>query len=468
MDIVLSTIIPIYNKEKALRNTLQSIVNNHEIDDNVYECILIDDESTDSCPDICKEFCEKYPYFKYIRIFNDKVFNPSTARNFGLRLCKGKYIHFMDADDELCKTFYKDAIKVLDSSNVDAFLRGNYNLYMVDDKLKMAWFKPTTFKMGMYGPPLWSIVFKDYIKELEFLPVLSEDIIFSWMALNKRNYYDDSSNPNSIKYHKEFREVSQQATTGLKWPANVASILQKHEDYKYEVINGIVRDKYNANSVVTQAHETVTLNYNIFSNNCTSGFVYRDLGLKFQHPFVWSTLLYEDYDKLMDEYETIKFDDFEVVPTKYTEKIPLNEAKNTFTLLIDGGKIKVNYLHHHQDNRFNSVTVRGVDLYYNNMQQYVGDLYQKRVSRMLENGIKEPIFLLVKSGSYTDDEFTKLLYKPTKYKKIVGVTFDYKVDYSKVPYNTYLIPFEEDYMLGARFSNVLVKNFKNLLEVNEQ
>jgi hypothetical protein len=170
----------------------------------------------------------------------------------------------------------------------------------------------------------------------------------------------------------------------------------------------------------------------------------------------------------MDEYETIKFDDFEVVPTKYTEKIPLNEAKNTFTLLIDGGKIKVNYLHHHQDNRFNSVTVRGVDLYYNNMQQYVGDLYQKRVSRMLENGIKEPIFLLVKSGSYTDDEFTKLLYKPTKYKKIVGVTFDYKVDYSKVPYNTYLIPFEEDYMLGARFSNVLVKNFKNLLEVNER
>ena len=88
----LSTIIRVYNDEQYLKDTLQSIVEKHEIDDRLFECILVDDESTDKSPDICKDYCQKYPYFKYIRIFSDGTNNPANALNNGLRYSSGEYI----------------------------------------------------------------------------------------------------------------------------------------------------------------------------------------------------------------------------------------------------------------------------------------------------------------------------------------------------------------------------------------
>lgn len=249
MGILLSTIIPIYNKEKALKNTLQSIVDNHEIDDNVYECILVDDESTDSCPDICKEFCTKYPYFRYIRIFNNGSKTPSNARNMGMDISRGKYIHFMDADDTLCNSFYKKALDVLYLSEVDVFVRG----YFVSDNDKgtvTRKFTPTDFKYGVIGPPLASCIFRNYIKELRFKPLLSQDVMFSCEALINHSYYDDTRNHYSFIYHKEFNQVNKHPLE-IPFPKNVVKALQSNINYPYELRNGEVYKKIDKNKIVT-------------------------------------------------------------------------------------------------------------------------------------------------------------------------------------------------------------------------
>ena len=91
----ISVIIPAYNAEKFLVESLQSVVN-QTIDD--FEIIVIDDGSTDSTLDILKNYEKSYENFNVICQENA---GPAAARNKGLDVAKGEYIYFFDADDVL-------------------------------------------------------------------------------------------------------------------------------------------------------------------------------------------------------------------------------------------------------------------------------------------------------------------------------------------------------------------------------
>ncbi|MBY0755905.1 CDP-glycerol:glycerophosphate glycerophosphotransferase [Clostridium sardiniense] len=90
-----SVIVPVYNVEDYLRETLDSIVN-QTLDD--FEIILIDDGSSDNSPNIIKEYEEKYN--NVISIFQNNS-GPGQARNNGIQIARGKYIVFVDSDDVL-------------------------------------------------------------------------------------------------------------------------------------------------------------------------------------------------------------------------------------------------------------------------------------------------------------------------------------------------------------------------------
>lgn len=94
-NILLSIIIPVYNLENYIEHCLNSLI--EQIAENI-EIIIIDDGSTDKSATICKKYCSKYSYIKYIYQKNTGV---SSARNNGLNLAKGKYIQFVDGDDYL-------------------------------------------------------------------------------------------------------------------------------------------------------------------------------------------------------------------------------------------------------------------------------------------------------------------------------------------------------------------------------
>lgn len=232
--IKLSTIIPIYNKETVLRETLQSVVDNHEINEDEYECILVDDESSDNCPSICKEFCECYPYFKYIRIFNNKTNRPSNARNVGMDICKGEYIHFFDADDLLLKGFYKSSVEILDISKTDAIVRSfvnrNINIY-TNCTL-------SGFKNMIFGPTVWSCIFRSNVaKNYKFKYIIAEDVVYTCEFLLDNAWYDDTENFNSIIHCEDNSEmsISQVSELDIPWPNNVVAIMQENPKYKYKL-----------------------------------------------------------------------------------------------------------------------------------------------------------------------------------------------------------------------------------------
>lgn len=97
MSVVISIIVPVYNVEKYLRQCLNSIL---EQDFQAWECILIDDGSTDISGAICDEYSSQDNRF---RIIHQKNRGVSAARNAGLESACGDWICFVDSDDRLEK-----------------------------------------------------------------------------------------------------------------------------------------------------------------------------------------------------------------------------------------------------------------------------------------------------------------------------------------------------------------------------
>ena len=103
---LISVIIPVYNTEKYLRTCLDSIVN--QTHSNL-QIILIDDGSTDNSGLICDEYAQKDSRIICVHQQNGGV---SKARNEGLKIATGDYIHFPDSDDYLDLDTYEYLLKI--------------------------------------------------------------------------------------------------------------------------------------------------------------------------------------------------------------------------------------------------------------------------------------------------------------------------------------------------------------------
>lgn len=108
-----STIIPIYNSEKYLRECVESILNQTYKD---IECILVDDGSTDNSPSICDEYAEKDSRVKVIHQKNARI---GAARNAGIEIAEGEFITFIDSDDRLELNAYETAVRIITEKKAD-------------------------------------------------------------------------------------------------------------------------------------------------------------------------------------------------------------------------------------------------------------------------------------------------------------------------------------------------------------
>lgn len=93
MNVKISIIIPVYNAQTYLRQSIDSAIAQTI---TPKEIICIDDGSTDISREILREYELKY---SYIRIFTQENQGSGIARNLGLREAKGEFIAFLDADD---------------------------------------------------------------------------------------------------------------------------------------------------------------------------------------------------------------------------------------------------------------------------------------------------------------------------------------------------------------------------------
>ena len=98
---MISVVIPVYNMEAYLRNCLDSVALSTWKD---MEIICVDDGSTDRSLEILREYADKD---SRIRILTQDHKYAGAARNAGIQAAGGKYIHFLDSDDEILPDAYE-------------------------------------------------------------------------------------------------------------------------------------------------------------------------------------------------------------------------------------------------------------------------------------------------------------------------------------------------------------------------
>lgn len=115
----ISVVIPLFNKEKSIQNTIESVLNQSFQD---FEILIIDDGSTDHSAKIVSGFNNQK--IRYIKKENG---GPSSARNLGVKKASGDWIYFLDADDLMeCNTLLHFAGLINENPSINVFASNFY------------------------------------------------------------------------------------------------------------------------------------------------------------------------------------------------------------------------------------------------------------------------------------------------------------------------------------------------------
>lgn len=96
MKILVSIIIPTYNRDHIISDTLESVLNQSYTN---WECIIVDDGSTDNTNELISNYIARDNRFKFFKRPQNKPKGANACRNFGFLKSKGDFINWFDSDD---------------------------------------------------------------------------------------------------------------------------------------------------------------------------------------------------------------------------------------------------------------------------------------------------------------------------------------------------------------------------------
>lgn len=168
MTPLVSIIIPCYNQGDLLAKALESVLKQSL---STWECIIVNDGSTDNSAIIAKDFCDRDT--RFIHIYKENG-GSASARNCGMKHSKGKYIQFLDADDTIDVYKLEKQTKRLEECNIDICQTGFCFVYPDGtsttythkiDKMRIY----TQWGLGYSVPPHAFMYRADFIKDNNIL-----------------------------------------------------------------------------------------------------------------------------------------------------------------------------------------------------------------------------------------------------------------------------------------------------------
>ena len=171
-----SIIIPLYNSEKYIIDALNSIWNQTFKD---FECILIDDCSSDNTQFIIEQFIllnKCHAYFKYYK--NTINLKQGISRNIGITKTSGKYIMFMDHDDLLPLSTLSDFYEYTKQHDYDLLI-GNILKFNDDENHTILW--KSNFSQNSFFNPTIN-------KEYNFF-----NYVYPWSKLYLKQFWENNN-----------------------------------------------------------------------------------------------------------------------------------------------------------------------------------------------------------------------------------------------------------------------------------
>lgn len=247
----ISIIMPIYNSEKTLNNTISSVMNQSFKD---FELILINDGSTDESELICKEFTTKYNNIIYKKIKNNGV---SNARNVGIEIATGDYVSFIDSDDTYEKDTLENLYNAINIDKADLVIAGYKRINITNNKIVVKSIENNTYSKKEFNKiieksqsnnlfnQLWNKIYKlEIIKHNKILfdtsLSLGEDYKFNLEYIKSINYivssdkivynYINSDSGLNTKYRKNRLDINMHNM-------EILEKIYKEEKYNLDYIN---------------------------------------------------------------------------------------------------------------------------------------------------------------------------------------------------------------------------------------
>lgn len=233
----ISVIMPVYNGEKFIENTVNMILNQSMKD---FELILVNDGSLDQSALICDEIAKKDLRIKVIHQKNQGI---CGARNTGLKNATGEYIAFADQDDDCLPGWLEDNYKVAKKYSADLVKSGRI-AETVDEK---------------------GTVIKKDIRELEKRFYNRQEVIENFYALRDKNVFspvwdglfrNEIIKMHDIHFRKEFKQGEEDTAFCLEFLVHTerfatnSGVYFKHYEryatstssvFNMESLNGLVR-----------------------------------------------------------------------------------------------------------------------------------------------------------------------------------------------------------------------------------
>jgi len=211
-----SVLMGAYNAEKYIGLAIESILNQTYKN---FEFVIVEDCSTDKTWDIIQKYAKRDK--RIITIKNERNLNLAGSLNKGLKLCKGKYIVRMDADDWSYPDRIEKQVKFMEN-NPDVVVSGG-SLLICDEKLQ---------EKGVRKYPLTDSEIKKII--LRFNPVPHPASIWRKETINKTQGY-----PSKIGTSEDYALILDISQYGKL--ANIEDILIKYRIHKKSATNAKMR-----------------------------------------------------------------------------------------------------------------------------------------------------------------------------------------------------------------------------------
>lgn len=190
---MISVVIPLYNKEKQIAVTLQKVFEQTYQD---FEVVIVDDGSTDNSVSEVNKFRDAR-----VRLISQANAGVAIARNRGIENAKGKYIAFLDADDEWNSKYLEEQIHLINRYPQCDIFASNYIFKHFNGKYENTIIRGIPFNgecgvlsnyfqvASMSHPPLWTsavVVSKKSILDIGGFPagIKSGEDILTWARLS--------------------------------------------------------------------------------------------------------------------------------------------------------------------------------------------------------------------------------------------------------------------------------------------
>lgn len=184
MAVALSIIIPLYNAENYIVETINSVL--REIPDNV-EVIIVNDGSTDNSVALIKSKFSLQLNLGKLLLLEQPNSGVSVARNTGINNSKGDYITFVDADDLLFEDYYTSVFSVINNAAPDIIDIG-FRKFSDQADLKS---NRDIFTYDKFGALKTSEVINN---------VFARAVFYSWARIIKKTVLGDLGFPAGVNY----------------------------------------------------------------------------------------------------------------------------------------------------------------------------------------------------------------------------------------------------------------------------